>query len=385
MQSFAPAQIEWLRHNLPIFVQPTHDIQHGYGLIGVFVSFDTQTNTNANDNTNSTLRAGGGISSSTTTTSCYVYHVYHSEASYNRHRPLVLNRLGTWLYRSYNFHKFQRTADINVLVFRGIKLCQNLVLASDGDYFCHCDGNGDVDSDSDSDSDCDSGSNCTSCSDWVSIYTPDHGGSQTWSKGDKADLLCCYSFDHHYEHEIKAHEWLRHSDCGRILVYLNTSNHMIGHMDNNPELPKYFWHPQDYHIYHGDEHCAELYATMHIPVKCNALYCYPAASKLNANAAYNKRVADLRIASPVCNMWNEETHNLALFADAIEQATTRTRSSKCRDRIGGPPCEFDARLSCWICSSCRESHHDNVTVLHYAVIIVTFILGLTTMSYLFLM
>ena len=41
--SMKQRQIEWLRKCLPVFVQPQHDVEHGYGLCGAFVDFADDT------------------------------------------------------------------------------------------------------------------------------------------------------------------------------------------------------------------------------------------------------------------------------------------------------------------------------------------------------
>lgn len=43
---------EWLKNNLPVFAQPKIDVDNGYGLLGVFVSFDIAKNSVAGTSEN---------------------------------------------------------------------------------------------------------------------------------------------------------------------------------------------------------------------------------------------------------------------------------------------------------------------------------------------
>jgi hypothetical protein len=104
----ARRQRAWIHRYCPIIVQPTHDIQHGNGFIGAFYSF-------AKDTTATNATAGELYS-------CTLYLMYEGESSYNRRDASRVNRIGTFLYRSYNVRKFQRTADINHLRVDGIDL-----------------------------------------------------------------------------------------------------------------------------------------------------------------------------------------------------------------------------------------------------------------------
>jgi len=261
--SLTPLQLLWLRRCLPVFAQPEQDVRNGYGLQAVFVKFVGDE--------------------------CHVSHIYKGEASYDRWFPTCTNPLGTFLYRSFNYWTFRRTADIDDLVFRGVDL------------------------------------NPDSDKPWASIWTLDHAGSQTWSQGRKFNCLC-YSFVHHYQEDVPFHSWSTYREpvvCSatpspvpsdseshkcysptcfssdihlsaspvhsllsppldrdtsssrlhstrkscRPLLYLNTMNHLIHPEDGNPSMTKNFWHT--YPLFSGGRQEAEAYARAHVPHKWN--------------------------------------------------------------------------------------------------------------------
>ena len=199
--------------------------------------------------------------------SFFAFVLNKGEASYNRQSPQHLNRLGTILYRSYNYFQYKRTADINLMVFRGINL------------------------------------DPSAAKPWKSIWTIDHCGEQTWSRGSRANFLYFYSLDLHYEKEISFEDWKLlethehepiqppspsapspssqqasyHAIC-RPLVYLNTNNHLIGATDHNPALPKKYW--KHYEVWLGSRNDAEHFARTHLPVKWNLALLF----RRNANA-----------------------------------------------------------------------------------------------------
>lgn len=48
---------------------------------------------------------------------CELSLVYDGEASYQYSNPLSYNRVATFFYRSFNFRTYNRTADVDRLVF----------------------------------------------------------------------------------------------------------------------------------------------------------------------------------------------------------------------------------------------------------------------------
>lgn len=187
--------------------------------------------------------------------------------------PTSFNRFGTWLYRSFNYFSYGRTADIDDLTFKGISFDPD---ASDL---------------------------------WQSIHTSDHCGNQTWSQGSKTDFCTFYSLMHHYNADVarselelaspaevvKAleqganvheplhfHDWKKGHNLysasvteekapgawfQRPILYLNTQNHLWGQRDLNPRLSKRMWY--NYPVFFGNRADAEVYAQKHVPVKSN--------------------------------------------------------------------------------------------------------------------
>jgi hypothetical protein len=76
---------------------------------------------------------------------------------------------------------------------------------------------------------------------------------------------------HHYSVEVPYEEWKIEDHSHRPYVYINTSNHLIGEKDNNPQLEKHEWF--DYAFEAGDDTDALHYALEHVPTKFN-LYSY---------------------------------------------------------------------------------------------------------------
>jgi len=262
-------QHQWLLHNLPVIVQPQHDISYGNELIAVFYSF------NADD------------------TECLLSMCYASESSYNRFHPLEYNPIGTFFYRSYNQYMWHRTSDIDHCLYKGV----NIYADNDMDNVMR---NYNDDSDRDS---------------WKSIYTTDHCGTQMFSQHHTRDVFH-WSFCYHYNETIERHKWQRYdyssketnintstmtsknhtnnstnntldsnssehttstetlthdkassSSSGyRPILYLNTSNHMFSNVDLNLGI-----HDKHHHIIypvlHGDRHAAENWCQEHIASK----------------------------------------------------------------------------------------------------------------------
>jgi len=201
-------QKQWLIANLPIIVQPAVDIRNRNDLLGLFFNFEDDK--------------------------CYLNIVYEGEASYNRQNPENINHLGTFLYRTYNYRLYNRTADIDDFVFHGVDLSP------------------------------------AAKQPWKEISTTDWGGKQTWAEGDKANFLRYYSVVHHYSHTLAFDQWEKSGM--RPIVYIITSNHMHCTRDLNPELVKK--RHMHYPVWHGTREHAEYYCKNHVGVKVN-LYTIP--------------------------------------------------------------------------------------------------------------
>lgn len=212
----------WLRKCLPVFVQPTTDLNNHNNLVRVMYRFEIQEDTRE-----------------CPLYRCHICIIFEGESSYDIKAPHKMNKIATVLYRSFNRRAFKRTADINYLEFRGVDLRPESDLP------------------------------------WTSIYTADHAGDQQWSRGNRGTCLCCCSsFMHHYKEEKPFDAWVLHDDSNRPIIYLNTQNHMIGEEDNNPELEKYKW--INYEISEGDPEEAQDFCETRIPVKRNlySLLCF---------------------------------------------------------------------------------------------------------------
>ncbi|ETW05934.1 hypothetical protein H310_03568 [Aphanomyces invadans] len=204
-------ETKWLRRCLPVFVQPQVDLDNENHLIKILYAFDRN--------------------SMDATLSCHLCVIFAGESSYNRKHEHKHNSFATLLYRSFNRHAYERTADINYMEFRGVDLTPDAAQP------------------------------------WQSIYTEDHSGAQRWSQGDKANICNWFSLMHHYETEVPVEEWHIASNSARPYVYLNTCNHMIGETDNNPHLPKHEW--INYQFQEGDAYDALAWVKEHIPTKTN--------------------------------------------------------------------------------------------------------------------
>ncbi|CAK4083676.1 unnamed protein product [Aphanomyces euteiches] len=204
-------ETKWLRKCLPIFVQPQVDLDNENHLIKILYLFLR----NPDDGT----------------LSCHLCVIFAGESSYNRINEHKHNSFATLMYRSFNRHAYERTADINYMEFRGVDLAAD------------------------------------STQPWKSIYTEDHGGAQRWSQGDKANICNWFSLMHHYETEVPIEEWNLVPGGYRPYVYLNTCNHMIGETDNNPSMIKHEW--INYQFQEGDAHDALAWVKEHIPTKTN--------------------------------------------------------------------------------------------------------------------
>ncbi|ETV87253.1 hypothetical protein H257_02210 [Aphanomyces astaci] len=205
-------ETKWLRRCLPVFVQPQVDLDNENHLIKILYSF-------VRNSTDGLL-------------SCHLCVIFAGESSYNRKHEHKHNSLATLLYRSFNRHAYERTADINYMEYRNVDITPDAVQP------------------------------------WQSIHTEDHSGAQRWSQGDKANICNWFSLMHHYETEVPIEEWhVTPGPSARPYVYLNTCNHMIGETDNNPQLPKHEW--VNYQFQQGDAYDALAWVKDHIPTKMN--------------------------------------------------------------------------------------------------------------------
>ncbi|OQR84764.1 hypothetical protein ACHHYP_12973 [Achlya hypogyna] len=212
-ESTEPSEVQWLRRCLPIFVQPKVDLENENHLIKVLYAFERD-----------------GV---TGLLSCRLCIIFAGESSYNRGDERKHNGFATLMYRSFNRHAYERTADINYLEFRGVDLTPNSVRP------------------------------------WRSIYTGDHSGNQRWAQGDKRNICNWFSLMYHYQMEVPFEEWL--CEGARPRLFLNTCNHMIGETDNNPSLEKHDW--ANYPFQEGDADDALAWVKENVPTKFN-LYSY---------------------------------------------------------------------------------------------------------------
>ncbi len=233
------AHLAFLRDCLPIVVQPEVDVRHGFPLHATVVAFEREdVNHGAQHHRDPSAPPRRRL---------LVSHIYVGEGSYNRRAPETLNRIGTLLYRTFNFYQFARTADVNDLILTDVVLpTSTSSLGAVADRESH-----------------------GASTPWRSIQTDDHAGdAQTWSVGDKRPrLLLHYSLMHHYRREIPYAAWQREGH--RALLFLNTANHMVGERDLNPRLAKTAW--RGGLVLLGARREAELYARRAMRVLPNVL------------------------------------------------------------------------------------------------------------------
>lgn len=225
------AEVAWVRRCLPIFIQPQVDVDNENELVKVYYRFER-------DDTFGHLN-------------CKLCIILAGEASYNRSMEKRENLVATFFYRTFNRKTYKRTADINYMEFRYVVANSNMTVYS---YSFSCRNvnlspNAPIP--------------------WTSIASYDHGGSQSWSQGEKGNVCCWFSLMHHYKIDSPFAEWTkdRNNSGVRPHIYLNTCNHMIGEKDNNPKLEKHFW--IDYSFQEGDAEDALKFAVDHIPTKWN--------------------------------------------------------------------------------------------------------------------
>eukprot|EP00850_Spirogloea_muscicola_P005135 SM000023S07591 [mRNA] locus=s23:340572:341806:+ [translate_table: standard] len=151
------------------------------------------------------------------------------EASYSRTDPYHVNHFATLFYMSFNRLVFGRTADLDYVTLTDVRLHET---AAGGQP-------------------------------WRSLRTRDHAGTQTWSQGNKGNLLNWLSLFYHYQEDIPYDVCQKMGD--RPIIYINTANHLMGERNNNPGLPLQLW--SDYVIMDGGVEEAEAFARNHIPQK----------------------------------------------------------------------------------------------------------------------
>lgn len=171
-----------------------------------------------------------------------------------------------------NFRTYNRTADVNRLVFEGIELrsLANVNL-------------------------------------WSDLFTTDYPREQTWSRGDKGSCCRWFSLMSHYNARIPQSAWERAENfCGgsdehRPVVWLATSNHMMAEKNINHDVsfPGGWkaWHMDEYDPHLGTRACAEAWAQAAVPVKTNCFSCCCWVVQRPANALTNATVATTRAAA----------------------------------------------------------------------------------------
>ena len=265
-----------MRRHCPVFLQPRFDVELGNGLLAVFYHWDPSN------------------------VFCILSIVYESEASYEVRRETRLNQLGTLLYRTHNYRRYHRTADIKHLAFHGCRL-------------------GAMD-------DSDPGA-------WESLHSLDFSGAQRWSAGAKLRFLYFYSLVHHYEVNLQRDLWrtwdeaadddaqrcalqrwreedaaaqkaqltveatldsLRQftppaasssSSCQRPVVFINTMNHLLAPWNANPHLPLTVH--CSYPTFPGERSVAEKFGQLAVRYK-------PTLFSLIPNLLYSPIPSDLR-------------------------------------------------------------------------------------------
>lgn len=167
-----------------------------------------------------------------------------------------------------NFRTYNRTADVNRLVFEGIELrsLANVNL-------------------------------------WSDLFTTDYPREQTWSRGDKGSCCRWFSLMSHYNARIPQSAWERAENfCGgsdehRPVVWLATSNHMMAEKNINHDVsfPGGWkaWHMDEYDPHLGTRACAEAWAQAAVPVKTNCFSCCCWVVQRPANALTTTRAAAL--------------------------------------------------------------------------------------------
>eukprot|EP00850_Spirogloea_muscicola_P004691 SM000020S06041 [mRNA] locus=s20:648361:650035:+ [translate_table: standard] len=224
----AELRAAWLARCLPVVAQPEHDIAAGFSLTRVFATF----------------RADAACGE----TLCELVLAYKGEASYSRTDPYNVNHFATLFYLSFNRLVFGRTADLDYVTLTDVRLHETAAGSRP----------------------------------WRSLRTRDHAGTQTWSQGNKGNLLNWLSLFYHYREDIPYDvcQWRglnngvltlscleeRVQKIGdRPIIYVNTANHLMGERNNNPGLPLRLW--SDYVIMDGGVEEAEAFAHNHIPQK----------------------------------------------------------------------------------------------------------------------
>jgi hypothetical protein len=152
-------ELNWLRRNLPVIVQPVIDIQAGHAFQAIFYKF---------------RREGQEVT-------CEISLVLEGEATWadfsaccKNWRPRV-NPAMTYCYRTWNRFVYERTADINSIIFTGVSFTNK-------------------------------------SAPWRSIWTADGSGHQTWAHGSKAHYPCWATICAHFTTDSPFEEWSKEGD-----------------------------------------------------------------------------------------------------------------------------------------------------------------------------
>lgn len=169
-----------------------------------------------------------------------------------------------------NFRTYNRTADVNRLVFEGIELSADAARQPQPQQPQQPPRL------------------------WSELFSTDYPREQTWSRGDKGSCCCWFSLMSHYNARIPESAWQRGSptaaaaappssgggvrgDEDRPVVWLATSNHMMAERNLNSHInfPGGWraWSMEDYDPHLGTRACAEAWAQSEVPVKTNFFSC----------------------------------------------------------------------------------------------------------------
>ena len=146
-----------------MIVQPSVDVKKGYGLRRVFAKFRRDT----------------GIPEQLGQLCCEVCLVFEGEAVYSRcpSCPWTTEEASeahtaTCFYRSWNRFTYERTADVNSVIYTGVSL-------TDTEKPYH------------------------------SVWSCDGSGAQSWNHGDRCRCPCWFSVMRHYTENTPFQQWTR--------------------------------------------------------------------------------------------------------------------------------------------------------------------------------
>eukprot|EP00850_Spirogloea_muscicola_P007032 SM000034S12786 [mRNA] locus=s34:775305:776445:- [translate_table: standard] len=192
----AELRAAWLERCLPVVAQPEHDVAAGFGLTRVFATFRadaacgetlcelvlayknegvTYPVNDAQESLcghNAPKRAMAGLVLGRLVAAGIVAQAA-GEASYSRTDPYHVNHFATLFYMSFNRLVFGRTADLDYVTLTDVRLHET---AAGGRP-------------------------------WRSLRMRDHAGTQTWSQGNKGNLLNWLSLFYHYQEDVPYDVW----------------------------------------------------------------------------------------------------------------------------------------------------------------------------------